>query len=648
MEPLSQDYSTMSQADIIKAIQEKTEELITARTAEINTEAEFVEKIAQDTETGGFWQEFVADPLAEVASEFTDAFGDAKSISEAKANFESLVHSLFDPSGILAQTSAGILDPTALDANRIISAPEQTASLIERVPNLGGAKSPLAAEACQRGVIQSVATAAASVVSGAISNVARAVKTVHSALGYLKSTIPDIGAALANVAVQNLDSLLVDQDALLDLIAGVTEDINELVASMDEDDYLTDHVRLIRTEQLRLKAANADLEATKAQLLQGGPLDDSRWGAAKDKISQSAKTLCGFDILIRNPVKQIKLYGHVVYLDYLVDLLERQSAITDGISDNISRFRTNFVTATTFDSLFAPVIDQIQCRVRKITEDMDATLGRNQFIKYVLKEKQWCLELLAIEAFMKFADKMDIEANLRNFTGQEAIDDAMESIENVLFDAELATTAHDTARVIEIARSYSIAVKRKASRNLPAAPIINQGLILIAQTKIAKDNNLGILSLTGEFTTKVITTAGLAVGAVSTLLNYSADRNITAFLSAISQGDIIQALQLDSLTASLESQLSSLTAQLTASLDAAAVSFSDLLTMTTEYQEEVRSITLVDNLQTGFAEDHLQDLTVNEKQKYEDLSIVVARVARDLGQTASAVASPTIVVPTRQ
>lgn len=640
--PLSQEQSSASPEDLIKAIQEKTKEYVEQRSKEVKVEIDIVEKAAKSEETGGFWDEFIADPLAELGAEYEAAFGDLKSVSEAKANFESLVHSVMDPAATLANSVSGILDPSLIDVNRIISDPTQAASVIERVPNLGGGKSALSGQMCQQSLIQSVATTAASVLTTAISNVARAVKTVHSSVSFLQSSTEDLGPALMNIAVQNFSSLLINQDVLLDQIAGVISDIVGTLDGMDEDDYLTDHVTLIRTQQLQVQSAEQDLIATRAQLLHGGDLNKTRWVAARSKLREASDELCGLKLGISG--KPLVLYGYATYLDYLIDVLERQVSLTGGISDNIRNFRSNFIASTTFDSLFTPIVDQIACRVRKVIEDMDATLAKNQFIRYLVKEKQWCLELMAIAAVMKFADKMNIDSALSKFSGTDALEDAADAVGDALGDAASKTDDSAVINLIPSLRLYSSRIKRKASTNISSSALIEQGEILLANIEAAKNNNSSLLGITGEFTTKVVLFGGAAITAVSTLMDFAADRNVSSFVDALSNGDIVKALQLDALTGSVEGQLANLTAQLTPAVEAADISLNDLEIVSQEYQEQLRSVNLADSLQHGFADAHLKDLKENELTRLKAVDEAVQRLAEDLGAGADTSAK-TVTIP---
>lgn len=615
MNPLSEQLCNLSTSEALQRLAEKNRALVEERLSTIDVESQIAEEISKREETGGFWQSFVEEPLEEAGQEFIDTFGgDRKSVGEAKAVLESLIHSLFDPQAILANLTSAVLPPDVVSLDRYISDAAFPASLVERVPNLGGRKDPLAAEPCHRSVVQATITTAARVAVGAISNASRALKAVQTSLGFVRSSVEDLGPALMRIPVQNLLTILGSQDFIISQMISVTEEIISIVDGMDEEDYPADHINIIRREQSRLRGADSKLAAVEARLLAGASFHQPLWDSARKDIKDSADVFCGLDLddLIGGlNLKPFKLIGLVNYLETLCAVLKRQQEQREALEAAINDFEDQFLEATVFDNLFFPIVDQIRCRLRKILEDMDATIAKNQFVRYLIKEKEWCLELMVIAQAMKFSNKLSLPDNIRKFTGTDAIEDATRDVVDFTRDLREDLQAQNVRQLILICESFTRSVRIKAVRNIPYQAIIAEGQELIRRATACRKEGSFFGGLLDGFSGTVAKTAGAAITSLALLLEFSKERNLSSFIDAIEGGRLTEAFGIDALTTTLEGQLTQLVACIVATSRQNSggnpVAEAELLAVNAVFQDEARDLGLLDRLMHNYAESHIED-----------------------------------------
>lgn len=638
--PLSEQICDLSSGEALARLQEKNRVLVEERLSKVDVEAQFSEEIAKREETAGFWQEFVEEPLDEAGQEFIEAFGgDEKSVAEAKANLESLIHSFFDPESLLANLSAGILPPDVVSLDRFFGDAAFPASIIERVPNLGGAKNAFAPEPCQRGVVQSTLSTVGRVAAGAVGNAARAVKTIETSIGFLKEKFEELGPALMDMPVQNLLAVVGSQDIVIDQIISVTREIIETVDGMDADDYPADHIALVRREQSRLRQADNQLAALEARLFAGADFSQPLWDSARDNVRDASKALCGFDVdqLIGGlTLKPFKLIGLVTYLETLCAILRRTQKQRERVQGFLADFEDQFIETARFDNLFVPIIDQIRCRVRKILEDMDATVAKNQFIRYLIKEKQWCLELLAIKAAMDFSNKIDLPDAVNKFTGTKAIMDAAEAVVDFTRDLNQQANEQSVNQLLLICESFTRNVRTKATRNVPFVAIVAEGEQLIKQAELCRVEGSFFGGLLNGLGGEIATYAGAAITAIQVIMEFAEERNLSSFTEAIAEGNLTEAFGIDALTATIEGQLTQLVACIVAlSREGGGnpIAEAELLIVNEVFQDDARSLGLLDRLLHDYADAHVEEQLEVQAAKLKENEARIQRAAAALGET---------------
>lgn len=632
----SSSYDAMSTEELLRTAQRKNRALTEERLAAAEAEAKMAEREAKRQETGGFWDLFVGASLEEVGADFLSTFGgDEASVSTALANYEALVHGMFDPEALLAGYSAGVVPGDVVSLDRQFGDAAAPASLIERTID-PSRKDQYGVRACQRGLIQATAAAGARVVAGAVGNAVRAVKTVQTSLGFLREAVPDLAAGMMNLPTQSLLAILGSQDLILRRIVDVTRKINAVVADMGETDYPADHVELVRRQQLRLQDADDKLAALEARLLAGAAFNQPLWDGAKRDIDEAAQALCTFDlkILIGGiTFKPFVLVGLVLYLETLLRVLRRQQAARALLSGFLGGFETAFLEELRFDNLFLPVIDLVRCRLKRIVEDMDATIGVNRFLHYLLKEKQWCLELKALSAMMRLSDKLRLPENLNVFLGTKALDDAAQAVFDFLGSQQRKLADASVDEVLRLGFAFVSVCRRKATTNLPSAAVVSLGLDLIrtAEACIGTAGPYG--GVLNAFSGSAVVYAASAILVVGQVMEFAEERKLTGFTAALQQGDLCSAFGLDGLTASLEGQLTALVAktiEITRSTGGNPVAEAELAVVQALFQDEARNLGLVDSLLNDNGSAHIEERLEVDAPRYKESEARLQRAAAAL------------------
>lgn len=633
MTSVGASYDTLSTEELLQTAQRKNRALTEERLASAEAEAKMAEREAKRQETGGFWDRFVGASLEEVGADFLSTFGgDETSVSAALANYEALVHGMFDPEALLAGYSAGVVPGDVVSLDRQFGDAAAPASLIERTVD-PSRKDRYGVRTCQRGLIQATAAAGARVVAGAVGNALRAVKTVQTSIGFLREAVPDLAAGFMNLPAQSLLATLGSQDLILRRIIEVTRKINAVVADMGETDYPADHVELVRRQQLRLQDADDKLAALEARLLAGASFHQPLWDGARRDVDEAAQALCTFDlrVLIGGiTFKPFVLIGLTAYLETLLRVLRRQQAVRARLAGFLGGFETAFLTELRFDNLFLPVTDLIRCRLRRIIEDMDATIAVNRFLHYLLKEKQWCLELKAISALMRLSDKMRLPDHLNRFLGTKALEDAARSVFDFLGDEQRRLADASVDEVLRLGFAFVATCRRKAVANLPSAAVVASGedLIRTAEACLGRSGAYG--GVLNAFSGSAAAHAASAILVVGQVLEFADERRLTGFVDAVRQGDLCSAFGLDGLTASLEGQLASLVARLTAIARANGgnpVAEAELVVVQELFQDEARNLGLVDSLLNDNAAAHIEERLEVDAPRYKESEARLQRAA---------------------
>ena len=611
VQPLSTTLSKLAVDDLLAKSVELSTRANRGDFQDREVEVRYCEQLTDDWQAAGSWDAVTQPQLAVYASDAKAEFdADTASARATTAHFKAMMMSSFNPQTISARYSPPIV-PTFRSMDGISSGIRlPPTGIMEQAPHYGASKTPLGEFDCQRNIFQAAASAVGQVALGAVSNHMKALQAVSMSAEFLLKSVSDIKSAFLSLSARELLALVASQDVVLAQVISVTKRINDVVASMSRTDYAIVHFTLLRREQIRLDQAISKLTVLKTDLLYGQAFDYELWESARQDINATDKEFCGFPELNLS-IKPIILVGLYLYLESLLKILARQQAMRDALEANLINFGNAFDQATRFDNLYIPIIDAIKCRLERIVSDMEATLEKNRIIDFLVKEKLWCLELMAISAFMKFAGKARLPDVVNTISGTTALNNAAIAVLDFVKDQINSLEAASVRSVIATGFAFLGLIDAKLKVNLPAPPIIATGEDLIAQCERVASSNGLLGGLLGGFVGTVAAVAAIALSAVDGLLEFAESVNLTSFSDALKIGDIKQAFSVDSFTATIQGQASVISAQLSLLSSNEPVSEKSKATFdlyTTKYREDARSAALLAELSMDFSENHLTDV----------------------------------------
>ena len=629
----SDRIGSTSTAGKLSELQEKNRVYAENRLSRIDVEAQFAAEQVKREQSADTWYDRVQEMLDDVGDDFKQSFGDnPTTVAEAKSFLDSLVHSLFDPESVLASTSTS---SDIQSADRLVASPSFPSGIAERTQDLWTYKDAYGAHRCQRSLIAATVSAAGRVVSGAVSNASRALRAAQVSLGLASSSAFGVGDALAAVAARTLLDVLGGQDIVVAQLRGVARQIADLADGMTSKDYLFDHANFIREQRDLLLNADAILAQIEASLLFAPQFDAAGWEAARKiikQVSENLRKLGLSDLLSGFSAKPMRLYLLALYADTLLSVLRRYQAISDRIAAALLGFAQNFANVR-FDNLFAPVVDLLRCRIRKVIEDMDATIAKNSLLYYIVKEKQWSLELAAVAAFMKMTAKVDLPGKLDRFSGTEALRDAFSALTKALTPDP---NERDLRYLISVGSAMVLLAKQKAASNIPSSLVVSAAEATIVECDRYTQRSGHVKPLLGGYVGLVVVAAPTAVAAVAKILRFAEEHQCSSFTDAVSEGRIDEAFQADALTSSLEGHASSLIAHVIADFEATGGkrgAESDLLVVNQTFQNDARSLGLLDELKNGYASRHIEDRVIGEGAVLRENDVRIRRAAVAAGTT---------------
>jgi len=217
-------------------------------------------------------------------------------------------------------------------------------------------------------------------------------------------------------------------------------------------------------------------------LLAGGELDEGSYQFAEDNVEIVKEMMEGdyySDIFQIFPTKRmLKVMIYYMELTVYIRTFEKVSANNRIQSKNFFEFETNFTQQSPgIDALYGPILSLIRCRIQRTAQDMSSTLDKDQLFTFLLKEKQWYVEMLltlqifkTLEYFNKIKDALGSLDIMKALNFQVDLDNG--SISTSYSGQVTAET------VVEDLRRYLSLVKKKINNNLPAVVVTAQGEVV--------------------------------------------------------------------------------------------------------------------------------------------------------------------------
>lgn len=549
-----------SRSATLQEIDEKVRQMITERAEKLDVELRLKEyDRARLNNESKFWDLFVAEPVNQAIEEFADEFGeDDESISNAATKTKAKLSSLLDVESTWENfdTKYGKLkssdDFTNLE--KLFSNPETENYIIEQYVS-PYARSALDKDKCENTVVGASIGVVSKTLAGAVRNQVRGVYALNASLALLINQVEGLGSAFMQMPVQNLISILVSRDLIIDRIIKVSEAIASISRDMSDRDYPFDHPYWLREEQRRLKNAEDKLSRVQAILEGGGKFNTGLWTSAKRDIDEAADALCGTNIdqlLSGLSLRPIALAGLSAYLQSLVSVLQRQQQIRNLLINSIVSFNSRFFQLTRFDNLFVPIVQAIRCRLTKINDQIDVAIKKNQFFYYLIKEKEWCLYLKALSALMSASVKFNLPENVNKFLGTEILQNAANSVVSTLNEAAVESIDASARTLIRLCNELILVAKKKATYNISPNYLTSLATSIKVEGERLKSVDDPVSKVLNIFSGLIPTQAFEAVLIVNQLMSFAKDRNLDKFVDAIQAGNLDDAFGVSGLIATID------------------------------------------------------------------------------------------------
>jgi len=633
MLPLSELQKKLPLEDALGLAVDKNKKLNEQFLKDKSGEVKYAEIIAERKDAAGSW-DYVASPsIKQFSKDAATEYGsDKKSLSNSIANYRSMLTSMFSGDALSANyipyETPPFISIDRLTGSMGVAPP----SLFEQSRNYGTFKTSEGEFDCKRNIFQATAAAVGQVAVSAVSNQLKALQGLAMSMEFLMKSVENIKSAVMNLAVQDLLALLISQKLILQQIISVVKQINEIAMKLEDTDYSVIHLILVRREQVRLQDAIDKLDDLKTKLIFGADFDYDLWDSAKADIKTTEDDFCG-GVEAGVSLRLIQMVGLRMYLAVLFRILARQQAIRDSLEEALLGFSKEFELATQFENLYIPIVEAIKCRLEAILADMESTAEKNQILSFLIKEKIWCVELKAIRAFMNFSTKAKLPTALDKISDNATLQTAADAVMGFLNDQISGLQRGSGQEVLEYGVLYLAAVDRKLKSDIDPRFVTQVGADVINAAETAMANSTALGGVLGGFSGAVGAVALGAVAAVEGLMSFAADQSLTSFVDAIKAGKLSEAFGIDAFTKSIEGQVSNLTAQISKLASEKNVSRAvkdELDAAAKTFQDEARNLSLMSELEHGYADKHLKDSVDVEYRKRKQQEAAYKKAAETL------------------
>lgn len=604
------------------------------RLLRVDVETRDAERLSAERRTGGFWDELVAEPLAEIGQVFEDAFDPAPEDTAAqKGELTAMLHGMFAADPVLSGLTANLDYPDVRAADRLLAAPSSTPFPVER---FGGplTKSDSSPETCARSIVTASIGAVAKTGIAAAGNVVRAVQAVGMTVGFVKRTVADLGPALMNLPAQDLLGVVAGQGALCAQAEKIARLLLKLLRSTDGAFLTVSAGADLYEVKALLQSADAALAREEALLFVGAPFDRGLWDSARRDVAAAADLLC--DPTVKLDVDFFALAPPVLAetliaaLDATLRLLARQQALRLELELALAGFEIGFAQATRFDSLFGPAVELVRCRIGLICEEIAAS-GSESFFRTLARQKRWCLELRAVEAFMRFSAKLDLPDKLEKFTGTAALRKAADAVLEFVDEQRRKLADRDISRALALGFAFVTHARRSVQLRTYLPQAVALGDAFVVEIGKCATSGAPFVAALAAFGATVVEAAPEAVKAVDRILRFSEERGLTGFVSSAKAGRVEDAFKIDGLTASTEGALAAASARTAASVPVdKPVAAAKAARLAAAHADQARAVGLYDALWNDAYSRHV-DVRLNvDRTGYEAERRRIAEIAAEL------------------
>jgi len=446
-------------------------------------------------------------------------------------------------------------------------------------------------------------------------------KSATATFGMLLEADPTLGPAVFIQALKNYLIKSTVQNLLLEQIQDEIKQINEEIAKLTDDDYIVNHKTVLSDSINELRLADNILRAQLDNVLRKFPINMKGYAAAQQHIDNVRDVLCGIDLKDifggYLSVGVLKVSARLIYLQELLRLLDVSDQETQRILLNLGSFETAYENVTFFDDLFVPVLQMLRCRLSVVMSDMKATIDKNKLASFIVKEKEWCLELAILSSIMNAAKVFDIDTS----KGPLSVDGLIDPLNDLFLTVKNQNFNVTIPSILGAADAYIRNVQYKLSFNAPVRPVQTRGelVIKLATQRIIENKAFGVMS-----NQQTLLVQGSILSGLTILSKYMQSlKNIDSLGTAIVQleeGNLGGLLKGDFLSDTLSSVFGKVLGELETSLINAGCSLQTVGTKTLQgyqvFEDTTRADALFNESLAGFPETRLREVITAELPKY--------------------------------
>ena len=533
----------------MKNLTQTVSKIVDRETKKANNELKQVDKDHQARKAGGFWDKIVEGPVNDYQKGIEEAGGQAREISNGKQGLLNQFSQYLD----MGQTYAGMatelvsgITSNVMDEIGVINQITEAAGLGSIVPT---SESMSCDPNLLVATVGSVVRIAGRVVDGAL----QSVFTVQATMGLAFDVIPDLYAGLLNQPVGTLSILLTNRESIFSGIEGLLQKVVALVPSITDDDYPFDHRSFVLGVQAELEKADSDLGRVEQTLESGGNFLEDLWNSSEDTVSEMAMQLLGVGEQALIPGffngRLMRLLFLERELTAFIQILNQRQAAFSALLSAIGSFKAEFESNAKFESLMAPLVQQVRCRLKVIIDDMGPTIQVNNILRYFVKEKQWGTELWMIGRFMQGAGRVGSTLQ-QPTTGLNDVADELTGA--VKSEQESLETAESFNLLVSLLTSFLALIKRKIAGNIDNQAFYDLKSAIENEINILRQSDSKISELVGAFGSAMGSQGASVLSAVAMLYNFMEETGLDQMLDALKRGDWKNFFSADALKSSLE------------------------------------------------------------------------------------------------
>jgi len=454
---------------------------------------------------------------------------------------------------------------------------------------------------CGDSVVQGAFASVASAATGLINRGANIAQITTSSFGMISHAIPKVLYGAAAMNVEQILSLFVDRDVILDKIIRAADRLAESVGFIEEEHYFPNlFSRAGKTIKILRRAVSA-LERVEYFMLENGVTDLNSYEQAIEYVEDAEEELCRLELL-PDPTGytyMMKLQTQINFLAILKRGLENKQDVLLGLQSLLVDFRGDLGSNARFDSLFIGLVTQVKCRIDKLIGRLRAAQKANRIETYITQQAAACIELQVLIPFMELV-KQPLSQKL-SLLDVDPIGEAVADIE--VAAANLDIDSPDYQALINSMDLLITQARVSLTRYQDPAQVQALAEQVKSQAEAMKGQGQ---EFEQAVAVALVTLAGVRAVLDAVLGGFGDDPAISSIVENIRTGNWEKLFSIDAVTSSLEGEVAKLMSAAVACCEASGRSQTsqgaifDLLDISEELADEARREALFHDTTTMF------------------------------------------------